>query len=376
MKKLIFIGLILGGTGLRSQVDFPCNDPISTNPANPVNNQQLSFPPSLQHFLNAFVWYGNNGVSTFYPIPYFNMGPVFSGQSSGFFFSPYSSLGMGSYFSYLHAGGVTGRDFYPEDGWELLSINLGYYPDGTILPAPGSALPEIPYILLYNKYKNIIRLFATTTAGLLNPNQSVRVVLRFNDFDRISATLNALGGEARSLDQVTEVLTTGSFVRHPDLSNPLTWFHADFPVAFDPCVCYFRSDLKVDFEFYNIATLELQGRLVGQTENLLDGNGNPLGSQSFLSSVIGEDVMNVGSAIYKRQTALIDDYIVKLEQIRIQNAQNQKYNKEIEQKILILEVFKKVLTNEALAQPLITSLITKGLGYLLGPGAVIKKGIG
>lgn len=341
-KTLTIISIILTQT-LLAQNEYPCNEEFSTDPNNPVNNQQNSFDPSVQHFLNSFNWFANDGVSSFNTIPYENMGPVFSGQSTGNFFSPFSSLGSSPYYDYLHQGGVDERDFYPEDGWELLSINLGYFPDLTTLPSPGSAKPEIPYIILYNKYKNVIRLFATTTTGLINEYDAVKVNLKFPA--EISGLFNTISNETRSLDMPSQVTRVGMLTEHPDLSNSLTWFHVDFPVSYDPCGCYFKSDITFEFEFYSNANLILTGRSVSLTENLLDANGKPLDSYEFLSSIYNEPAnpVDAGAVIYKRQTDLIDAYIAKLEAVRTANANNLEYNKKIKRYVTILNALKSVL---------------------------------
>ncbi|MDX2249990.1 MAG: hypothetical protein SF052_24620 [Bacteroidia bacterium] len=52
--------------------------------------------------------------------------------------------------SYLYLS----EDDKPEDGWELIGRNLGYYDNGT----PRSDLTN-PYLILYNKYTGLLRIF-------------------------------------------------------------------------------------------------------------------------------------------------------------------------------------------------------------------------
>ncbi len=78
--------------------------------------------------------------------------------------------------SYLHKNPLTGQDlepekmdFYWEDGWELLWMNLGFLPNGDPIkpknplawntnieePKPTNA----PYFVLYNRYRGTLRVF-------------------------------------------------------------------------------------------------------------------------------------------------------------------------------------------------------------------------
>jgi hypothetical protein len=116
----------------RAQVCLPAG--ISTNPAAPVNPTYLPDPA----FENHFEWYSNsNNTLHIYELNEMNnYGNVQTMQH------PYSQQNQS--YQHLNLGiDIEDLDMYPDDGWELLFINLGYYPNGT---TAASHFGQIPYV--------------------------------------------------------------------------------------------------------------------------------------------------------------------------------------------------------------------------------------
>jgi hypothetical protein len=152
-------------------------------------------------------------------------------------------------------------DFFPSDGWELLSHHLGYQRDEETF---ASVLDNRnnPYMILYNRYTGRLRLIAAqadfaggantlgATIEIASPNSNIRT-------NYFSGVFN--GGENGihyALDQKTRVsaITQGA--------KPTTgrnFFHMDFQTSYDPCVCNTFSDLRIQFTKSLTTTLTLEG---------------------------------------------------------------------------------------------------------------------
>lgn len=307
---------------------------------------------SNQYFLNNFSWFDAPG-NNFSWIPFDGMqGP----PSTGVFINPYSDNGMNAAQAQMlnpgSAFGVQEMDMYPEDGWELIKINLGYTPDLT--PLVPSEFPDVPYIILYNKYRGILRVFAKTFIGLTSPTtyKTAKIILEFDQ--NYNPALNAgdsdysntfmMSGElAQPLDQPTKITKLINVAEHPN--NYQKWFYADFELAYDACACFYRSDLRLSFEFVNSSDVKLAGRSVSIEDELLDNNLNVKYDNGFLTNVFEDPsgFAQSGSVIYGTMDQMVDDYLNKLEAYK---ASLQDYNKiqNVLQRQLVLVLWKAVKT--------------------------------
>jgi hypothetical protein len=183
--------------------------------------------------------------------------------------------------SFNHVGAQSGfasedRDFKWEDGWELLWMNLGYYPNGSIMDAavPGSFINSslapkpnhVPYFAIYNRYRGTMRLFSNVW---FKPTDAIRyqdVVVRFGyneieaENDKVSGLLRHNGGYDLALDQPTQNYQMFSARQQP--VNQSEWQISEFQIGFDPCVCLktyerpFQSG-QLTFEFQDFTTLSI-----------------------------------------------------------------------------------------------------------------------
>lgn len=135
MKK-IFISILLTSSLLvaYSQTcdDCPDDKGISTNPDNPENCEvEDQYPTLTNQFLNTFN-IGANSNNVFNTISLnANAGwqiPDFANPSAPFLMkSPFNQ----NYLT-LPSGTVDDHDFHWADGWELMYMNTGYFPNGDV----------------------------------------------------------------------------------------------------------------------------------------------------------------------------------------------------------------------------------------------------
>ncbi|MFT6816030.1 MAG: hypothetical protein ACJAZ3_001947 [Sphingobacteriales bacterium] len=144
--KYLLIALLLGS--IQFELFSQCNHGISTNPNAPVNDQFIFHLPQ-NPFLNKFDWMY---VDPLFPANFVDVqiNPL-AGFASGFsntFIAPYSDQNPSEYW-YLHSSPFLElRDGYSKDGWELISMNTGYYPDKTPISE------DVPNLLLGHHTSN------------------------------------------------------------------------------------------------------------------------------------------------------------------------------------------------------------------------------
>lgn len=117
---------------------------------------------------------------------------------------------------------------------------------------------------MYNKYTGILRLFGFLDR--VSDYQTIAVELSFdspngtNDLN-YSSILSLNSGFAQSLTQLTKVKKATVTTKYPNNQNLFFW--TDFPMNYDPCVCKFRSHLRVRFKAIQSGTINLEGSIIG-----------------------------------------------------------------------------------------------------------------
>jgi hypothetical protein len=251
------------------------------------------------------------------------MSPLLNASNNSYYIA--NSL-ISNFFNYsqpvFYSSFILGQnsDYYPQDGWELIKRDFGKLADGSTNPSkkPG------PYMILYNKYSGKLRVVAAFPG--LGAQQAINVTLSLipsnaNSTKSASAVLNFNNNTALPLDQATKVTQVTTPAAYP--GDDLHFFMADFQTAYDACTCKFESALRVDFSTVNNSTVQLYGRILGNSnpEGLYNTSSATLQldqSQSFLSSVydipISNTVKNIqaGLLTYKDNNSLINDYKTRL----------------------------------------------------------------
>jgi len=310
---------------------------VSTLPTNPQN----PLAPS-PFWLNQFQWYDEYGLTLYQ----YALHDMFGANEQGYMLNP---MDLSNGYPELTSENVSTLDYYPEDGWELLSINLGSYPNGQILstinPPVLTGFPETPYIIFYNKRRGIIRLFANSLTGLSNSTfDSVLIelgVLESPNSD-LSGIMRHNGGYDQALDKPTFVKYAQTLVRHPN--NPTHWFYADFQMGFDPCTCIYNSKLAIKLIFLENSEIKMTSRGIYAEIDLIDANEHSAVPVDFLAGVqYKEGYSQSGIVIYHTMEKMIDDYLKRLDAVELHNEGIGENMSTIKKKKAVLYVLKFVL---------------------------------
>lgn len=303
-----------------------CLNNTSTNPKDPRNPGFLPWadshlpggPFSINPFLNTFDWEYPYKPIYIEKDAGFNIGGVAWINNQFPMLSPFNTglRSSSAYNAAFNSPAVDDRDYKWADGWELLWLNTGRTPDetelydktpGSPLPDPQSAAPSnIPYFVLYNKYRGMVRLFANVWFDASKGRyETVSAALTFANPAIVNGLLRHTGSYDTPLDQFTR----HQYIQGPS-SHPLNadqWMLADFQVGFDPCICT-RNEARLIFEFKTIdnMTLEMSSRSISIDKKL--ENLDFLKEDFMNLDDVDEKMDKPGSRIYKEMGSMVEAY--------------------------------------------------------------------
>ena len=242
MKKIIYIFFIscIHSFSLFGQTD--CINNVSTNHENPANSALPNHQLPLS-FLNNFDWVNHINTNGGYFDAYTNLfGMVYNGSAPLTAMNNILNLVPNQFhYSYITDGPVP----LTENGWELMLVNLGYFPDDQT-PIVNNNLANLPYIVLYNRYSGVIRVFVRLDLTNNANSNAVEVILEFEDqVLETNGMLRVYEGTDQALNEPTDIVTVKTLATMPTANG--YWASADFQVAYDPCICYYPSKLKIKF---------------------------------------------------------------------------------------------------------------------------------
>ncbi len=324
-------------------VNAQCDNNVNTDPDNATNDAlpvDLTHPSGDDRYLNGTNWFPLTPGGGFEDYDLSNM--MWSGvplaEMDNIWSSPLS------HYQYINDSPRP----IPKNGWELLLVNLGRYPNDVDIADSNETFQALPYIVIYNRYSGIVRVFANFGLDQLvgDGPDAVEVVMSFvlNEDNTGSTGLARLySGKDMPLDKPTKVTTMKALAKATNAQRQ--WFSTDFQIAYDPCTCYFPSQIRIHFNQIKEESLELHGRSLSVTDNLInpDLQINPM---DFLSGFdyTGNDENKGGILIYKGLQGLVDDYIERLEKYKLDLEAANRHNKVVEHNLNALKVLKYALT--------------------------------
>lgn len=184
-------------------------------------------------------------------------------------------------------------DYLPEDGWELLSVDLGLDRNGNWNPQGAGG--EI-YIILYNKYRSLIRVFVAIAE--VPENNLVEIILRMNGGynTALFASIDKVQQPLKHFDPRIVASNTQKFYNSAE--GPPNWFYADFPVNYDPCTCVpvedQTSEILLDVNLLRKGQIRLEGSSGGTIK--IDKQSSTSSSNDYWKDFYGT-VKNVSGTI-------------------------------------------------------------------------------
>jgi len=319
-----------------------CVRSISTNPEEPSNSEwPMLFPGTPESFKNTgFDWRPIPPVAPIIIDKTQNWVTPYAGQSGVINMKNPFTISNGPSTAYLwNNKALAEMDWYWEDGWELLYMNLGFLPNGDPVDnkspsswiGPEDPTPDnAPYFILYNRYRGTMRLFANVWFTDVGQYDFVNVRFEFvqnGEEETFSGIFRHVEGLDRALDQPTLTTSLISPRSHPGSSgsvNTSQWMAADFQLGFDPCQCRIPSKLYLTFETTDAWEMDLEVRTIALERDLNKLNydernflqweaGNP--GNTIYRSI--EDLLKQYEEALAKYNSDLDDYNAPLNQLKI-----------------------------------------------------------
>ncbi|NUM30969.1 MAG: T9SS type A sorting domain-containing protein [Bacteroidetes bacterium] len=140
------------------------------------------------------------------------------------------------------------KDMQPEDGWELLYVDIGTN------PASGGNSTNHPKLVLYNKFRSVMRVFVCIT-GTNSDYNKASVYLSWDGYINGTlignANLSAYNSPIDALDDFNESKIFISLKKFNQWDNNganpggYYWLMGEFPIMYDPCVCNYNSSFNI-----------------------------------------------------------------------------------------------------------------------------------
>lgn len=279
MKKLYSIILILSVFLLTAQ-EKPCPPSgITTNPSAPLNTEHPNYTNDF------FDW-----TEEFYDVHF--VGGATTTQAN-----PYT----------VNNGGVTGLyltgDYEPEDGWELIYVDLGKDKNGLVLPSPVRSGQL--FFVLYNKYRSILRVFVAIDELAQNNLTEIELSLQGDYNTALLASSEKVRQPLKSFDPSIIATNVQKFTN--GAQDVKHWHYADFSVSYDPCTCNPPSQnltgisiLKFEVNLIDQASINLRGFSNGTIENTVNKNSSVDPSSTAWNNFYGT-VQKAGKAVKSGQ---------------------------------------------------------------------------
>ncbi len=335
--RIVFFWFFWLITNVNAQTE--CDHNVSTNWIAPLNDAlptDINYPNGDPRFLNSTNWFPLTSGGSFEDYDLTNM--IWSGVPLLEMDNIWST--SIPYYNYINDSPRP----LPENGWELLLVNFGRYPNDNDVIASNETFQALPYIVIYNRYSGVLRVFANfgldQTVG--NGPDAVRINLQFVDPLKVSGLARLYEGNDRSLDKSTNVTSMSVLAKATNAQRQ--WFSADFQIAYDPCTCYYPSEIQLSFLQIKNEQLTLHGRSLSVTDNLID-NDLKINELTFLSGFdySGNDASG-GILIYKGLQNLVNDYIARYEKYQLDLAQVNFHNEIVDNNLEALKMLKYMLT--------------------------------
>ncbi|MCS3795765.1 T9SS type A sorting domain-containing protein [Niastella sp. OAS944] len=190
----------------------------------------------------------------------------------------------------------TNKDFNTTDGWELWKYDFG----------TPTARTDVPYFILYNRHTGALRVFLAF-ANLYGQNNAISIELKYKDNSYRSALLenynNNTGRYATQAfsNNVKPVLNSNYY-----LNSVLTWYHSDFYLHFDPCICNFKSSLVLEVKLSNNGDFKFD--INGTAIQNISGGENTDGNGRWGEKGIFSSFLDFSNQPYKSVSIFRDVY--------------------------------------------------------------------
>jgi hypothetical protein len=201
------------------------------------------------------------------------------------------------------------KDFYVEDGWEIVYHNFGTSDNKVTNPG----------FVLYNKYTGILRIFIYLRET--TPNYNVagidsKFINGNSTVNKMTGLFSYIKGPISPLDDFNKNIETTTPNKW-DNPHDGQWLHADIPVAYDPCSCDGHRAEHSEVDKYSVLNLFptltdvssinfTYGKKANETTGIVAGNQYAFPSEFKAAINKLDGVQKAGTKAYKDIGSFVD----------------------------------------------------------------------
>ena len=196
-------------------------------------------------------------------------------------------------------------DFFPEEGWELVSRNMGFNKEGKVKTHKDYSYP---YLVLYNRARGVARVIAYIN----------HAPYTFNSIE-ISLSSSVAGNQGKRVNLFSTYKPTGlvDSASYPVKATALAplyahdsgqFIYGDIPITFDPCAALAPYNLDVKIAPVQDATLVLGGKQMSTDVPVV--RGGQYMDDGLLASYLKDgnnlDIDNLGVLTYNNYSQMVN----------------------------------------------------------------------
>lgn len=197
------------------------------------------------------------------------------------------------------------KDFKVEDGWEL-----SYKFFGENLPNQSDNYTNTPMFALYNIKTGLMRFFIMPTSN--ESSNNIAIKLFFNEGEVKSAIFShviEIPSAIEKFENDIEVFALNQKTIACQNNQCRTWYYADVQMAYDPCLCYYKSSLDYEITLISNTTVKLSSN--GRLTPIIENGGSTQKMDVFQTLIgVGSTLIGAGKAgakAYKSGEKFRDD---------------------------------------------------------------------
>lgn len=200
------------------------------------------------------------------------------------------------YSQYATTNSLGSVDCQPADGWELLAKEFG---------SP-QQLVNTPFFCLYNRHTGIVRAFFLMVQVPTSTQNGA--IVKMQHVMSEGSKQSAIFSHLYPITNPVENFIKGGIMASPNyyVSQKGYWMYGDFPMAYDPCVCYYESKILFEIETSQQMSISLNANISGYFNQIIASTPGNVSSKENIFDVSGK-LIRTGSKSYDSWNKSVDE---------------------------------------------------------------------
>lgn len=200
------------------------------------------------------------------------------------------------YTQYATTNSIGSVDCQPDDGWELLAKEFG----------SAQSPVNTPFFCLYNRHTGIVRAFFLMVQTPSSTQNGA--IVKMQHVLNAQSAQSAIFSHLFPITNPVENFIKGGIMASPNyyVSQKGYWMYGDFPMAYDPCVCYYQSKIIFEIETSQQMSITLDADINGYFNQIIASTGGNVSNKENIFDVAG-NIFRSGNKSYDSWKKSVDE---------------------------------------------------------------------